>query len=67
MAAAIKNTRAMLVPVAAYDTQRIREDFSESYGRETLSKLAVMGALSLYLSFLNLFQMLLQLLGQREE
>ena len=53
--------------LAAYDTQRIREDFSESYGRETLSKLAVMGALSLYLSFLNLFQMLLQLLGQREE
>jgi FtsH-binding integral membrane protein len=32
-----------------------------------MTKMAVMGALSLYLNFINLFQMLLQLTGQRQE
>lgn len=53
--------------LAAYDTQRIKEIYDEGHGNETLTKLAVLGALSLYLSFINLFQMLLMLLGQREE
>jgi FtsH-binding integral membrane protein len=53
--------------LTAYDTQRIKEEYAENYGHETNSKLAVMGALSLYLNFINLFQMLLQLMGQREE
>jgi FtsH-binding integral membrane protein len=53
--------------LTAYDTQAIKESYAESAGVEANNKLAVMGALSLYLSFVNLFQMLLHLLGQREE
>lgn len=53
--------------LTAYDTQRIKEEFSEHYAHEAATKLAVMGALTLYLNFINLFQMLLQLMGQREE
>jgi FtsH-binding integral membrane protein len=51
--------------LAAYDTQMIKETYDENYGSEITGKLAVMGALSLYLDFINLFQMLLSLLGQR--
>ena len=36
-------------------------------GSELADKLAVMGALSLYLNLINLFQLLLSLFGQREE
>ncbi|WP_448203781.1 Bax inhibitor-1/YccA family protein [Azospirillum sp. sgz302134] len=53
--------------LTAYDTQTIKEQYAEGYGHEANSKLAVMGALSLYLNFINLFQMLLQLMGQRDE
>ena len=52
--------------LTAFDTQRIKSEYAESYGQETNSKLAIMGALSLYLNFINLFQMLLSLLGNRE-
>jgi len=48
--------------LTAYDTQRIREMVS----RENDGKAEVMGALSLYLDFINLFLMLLQLFGQRK-
>jgi len=51
--------------LTAYDTQRIKESYDENYGGEAVGKLAVMGALTLYLDFINLFQMLLSLLGQR--
>lgn len=53
--------------LTAWDTQNIKEQYAEGWGEESNNKLAVMGALSLYLNFINLFQMLLQLLGQREE
>ena len=52
--------------LTAYDTQRIKENYSASWGAESLSKLAVMGALTLYLDFINIFLMLLQLFGDRE-
>ncbi|KAF0144059.1 MAG: putative transport protein [Rhodospirillaceae bacterium] len=52
--------------LTAYDTQRIKEEYAEHYGHETNTKLAVMGALSLYLNFINLFQMLMYLMGDRE-
>jgi uncharacterized protein len=55
----------VFVGLTAYDTQRIKEEYSEHHDRETSSKLAVWGALRLYLDFINLFMMLLQLLGQR--
>ncbi len=53
--------------LAAYDTQMIKETYAENAGVEANSKLAVFGALSLYLSFINLFQMLLQLFGVTRE
>lgn len=51
--------------MVAFDTQAIKETYNESYGREENSKLAVMGALSLYLDFIMIFQFLLQLMGNR--
>lgn len=53
--------------LTAYDTQTIKEQYAESFGAEANSKLAVWGALSLYLNFINIFQLLLGLTGQREE
>jgi FtsH-binding integral membrane protein len=54
--------------LTAYDTQRIKELYQTSYGmQESNQKLAVMGALSLYLNFINLFMMLLHLLGSQRE
>ncbi|HZA91385.1 MAG TPA: Bax inhibitor-1/YccA family protein [Gemmatimonadales bacterium] len=53
--------------LTAYDTQSIKEQYAESFGQEANTKLAVWGALSLYLNFINLFQLLLSLTGQREE
>ena len=51
--------------LTAWDTQRIKEQYAEGFGVEANQKLAVMGALSLYLNFINLFQMLLSLGGNR--
>ena len=53
--------------LTAYDTQNIKEQYAESFGQETNTKLAVFGALSLYLNFVNIFQLLLSLTGEREE
>lgn len=53
--------------LTAYDTQRIKQEFVEFHAQETAAKLAVMSALTLYLNFINLFQILLNLTGQREE
>lgn len=52
--------------LTAWDTQRIKETYHYSHGSETLTKMATMGALSLYLDFINLFQFLLMLFGNRE-
>jgi FtsH-binding integral membrane protein len=51
--------------LTAYDTQKIKESYSSSYGADALSKGAIMGALNLYLDFINLFIMLLRLFGER--
>lgn len=53
--------------LTAYDTQRLKEEYGEFYDRESSGKMALMGALSLYLNFVNLFQFLLMFLGQRDE
>lgn len=53
--------------LTAWDTQNIKAQYAEHHGQETNSKLAVFGALSLYLNFVNLFQLLLNFMGQREE
>jgi FtsH-binding integral membrane protein len=54
--------------LTAWDTQRLKSEYL--YGAmdgEIVERSAVMGALSLYLDFINLFTLLLQLLGQRDE
>ncbi len=51
--------------LTAYDTQRIKSLYLESDGSEVATKKAVMGALTLYLDFINLFIMLLRLFGNR--
>ncbi len=51
--------------LTAYDPQRIKEMYLASDTAEISSKKAIMGALRLYLDFINLFIMLLALLGQR--
>ena len=51
--------------LTAYDTQKIKSLYLEADGSETMTKKAIMGALTLYLDFINLFIMLMQLLGQR--
>ncbi|MFC3227131.1 Bax inhibitor-1/YccA family protein [Marinibaculum pumilum] len=52
--------------LTAYDTQRIKSDFYEGDPAEVMSKKSIMGAVSLYLNFLNLFMLLMSLLGNRE-
>ena len=52
--------------LTAYDTQTIKEQYAEAHGSESNSKLAVWSALSLYLNFINIFQLLLGLTGERE-
>lgn len=52
--------------LTAYDTQRIKHTYYQLGGNsEIASKAAVMGALSLYLDFINLFISLLHILGDR--
>jgi len=56
--------------LTAYDTQRIKNDYIEhSYaeGTDEAGKRSVMDALGLYLNFINLFQLLLQFTGQRNQ
>jgi FtsH-binding integral membrane protein len=56
----------IFVGLTAYDTQKIKESYDERMGSDVLAKGAIMGALSLYLDFINLFMMLLRLFGNRE-
>ena len=51
--------------LTAYDTQKIKNMYLASDSGEMIGKKAVMGALTLYLDFINLFIMLLRLFGQR--
>jgi FtsH-binding integral membrane protein len=51
--------------LTAYDTQKIKEMYWQGDGAEIAGKKAVMGALSLYLDFINLFLMLLRFFGDR--
>src|SRR5690606_27279086 len=55
--------------LTAYDTQRLKNEYLVMRGTEGeayLGKAAILGALSLYLNFINMFMFLLQFLGQRE-
>ncbi len=55
--------------LTAYDTQNIKNTYvqhAQSMDSEWLGKAAIMGALNLYLDFINMFMFLLQFLGNRE-
>ncbi len=55
--------------LTAFDTQKIKNDYlvhAQAMDSEWLAKSAIMGALNLYLDFINMFMFLLQFLGNRE-
>ncbi|WP_032113481.1 Bax inhibitor-1/YccA family protein [Candidatus Paracaedibacter symbiosus] len=51
--------------LTAYDVQKIKDAYYSSAAGETIGKVAIMGALTLYLDFINLFMSLLRLFGDR--
>jgi FtsH-binding integral membrane protein len=54
--------------LTAWDTQRLKQDYTYlSQDVALLQKSSVMGALSLYLNFINMFQFILALTGSKEE
>jgi uncharacterized protein len=52
--------------LTAYDTQQIKEMYYTAENEQAVAKTSIMGALRLYLDFINLFLMLLHLFGNRE-
>lgn len=52
--------------LTAWDTQRIKESYYEADADDVAGRKAIMGALQLYLDFINLFLFLLRFLGNRE-
>ena len=52
--------------LTVYDTQKIKSVYFEVAGSDFLGKAAILGALNLYLDFINMFQFLLSLLGSRD-
>ena len=57
----------VFVGLTAWDTQRIKEMYWEGDTAVIAGKKAIMGALSLYLDFINLFMILMQLMGNRRD
>jgi uncharacterized protein len=52
--------------LTAYDNQRLKEMYSDAWQRDQTEKVAIIGALKLYMDFINLFVHLLRLLGDRK-
>jgi len=52
--------------LTAYDTQKIKSVYLQIRGSDMVGKAAIMGALSLYLDFVNMFQFLLSFMGGRD-
>jgi len=51
--------------LTAYDTQKIKSMYAHVAGTEMMGKVVIMGALNLYLDFLNMFLFLLRFMGDR--
>ncbi len=51
--------------LTAWDTQRLKTEYAHVAGTDYAGKAVIMGALSLYLDFINMFQFLLQFMGDR--
>ena len=57
----------IFIGLTAYDTQRIKQNYYQFSGdSEATNKAAIVGALSLYMDFINLFIMLLRFIGDRK-
>jgi FtsH-binding integral membrane protein len=52
--------------LTAYDTQRLKREYFQLAGTQFAGKAVIMGALSLYLDFINMFQFLLSFMGSRD-
>ncbi len=52
--------------LTAYDTQMIKQTYYQVRGSDMMGKAVIMGALNLYLDFVNMFQFLLSIFGSRE-
>jgi uncharacterized protein len=52
--------------LTAYDTQRLKNEYYQLQGTDFAGKAIVLGALTLYLDFINMFQFLLSFLGNRD-
>ena len=52
--------------LTAYDTQKIKSMYAYVAGTDMMGKVVIMGALNLYLDFINMFTFLLQFMGNRE-
>ena len=52
--------------LTAYDTQKIKSMYARVAGTDMMGKVVIMGALTLYLDFINMFQFLLFFMGNRE-
>jgi FtsH-binding integral membrane protein len=57
----------VFVGLTAWDTQMIKEMYVEGDAEMIAGKKAIMGALKLYLDFINLFVLLMQLMGNRRD
>ena len=58
---------AIFVGLTAYDTQKLKEIGSRGFANEEgMEKIAILGALTLYLDFINLFLFLLRIFGDRK-
>ena len=58
----------IFIGLTAYDTQRIKQNYYHASGdSEMIGKMAVMGALNLYMDFINLFLMMLRFFGDRRD
>jgi len=55
----------VFIGLTAYDTNKIKRMFAEAGSEEAIAKIAVLGALALYLDFINLFLFILRLFGRR--
>jgi hypothetical protein len=52
--------------LTAYDTQKIKSMYAYVAGTDMLGKVVIMGALNLYLDFVNMFTFLLSFMGSRD-
>lgn len=55
----------IFVALTAYDTQRIKRNLAMVNGEANIQRFAILGALNLYLDFINLFLYLLRIFGRR--